>query len=374
MFREFQRFITDVNVGRRSGFFPAVIKAGLWLLSLLYRLAVCLRNWAYDQEWFGHYQPPIPVIISVGNIVVGGTGKTPTVITLCQEFYDEAAIGILTRGYASPAEKLSSPVLLSCGKGPLHSAAYCGDEPYLMAQNLPKTWIYVGKNRMQSANLAAKAGADLVILDDGMQHRSLGRDYEVVVLDADDPFGHGYFLPRGFLRDSPRNLSRADLILLNHIKNSEHFEQRAHQVGKYTTAPIVGARVKVEGVYDLDGQELDSLQGKKVGIFCGVGSPERFQEVVKCCGAEIIGTDFFNDHAMFNPEKLIKLAEKYRAAGAEFMLCTQKDSVKLYDMPLLALPIVWLKTNLKIAENQLAWEQFIEKVRMDLRKRALPDF
>lgn len=224
MLRKCERYITEIIRGKRQGTISSVLKGILRLFSWPYKIVVACRNWAYDKEWFRQYQAPVPIMISVGNIVAGGTGKTPVTLMLAKAFYEEYSIGILSRGYRAPVEKLSSPIALSVGKGPFHSAAYCGDEPYLLSQNLPEACVYVGKNRHKSANMAAMAGNEIVILDDGMQHRSIGRDFEVVVVDIDDPFGQGYYLPRGLLRENPRSLSRADFVIINNIDDPEQFE------------------------------------------------------------------------------------------------------------------------------------------------------
>src|SRR5690554_2701297 len=141
-----ERYLTDVMKRKRNGVFPSLLRGILLVISFPYGLLLRFRNWAYDKEWFRQYQPPIPIVVSIGNIVAGGTGKTPVTLLLAHEFYEEAVLGILSRGYRSHAEKLPTPIALSAGKGPLHSAAYCGDEPYLMAENLPKAYIFVGRD------------------------------------------------------------------------------------------------------------------------------------------------------------------------------------------------------------------------------------
>ena len=113
----------------------------------------------------------------------------------------------------------------------MHPASFCGDEPYMLAQNLPKAFVFVGKDRHKTSSMAAKAGAQLILLDDGMQHRRLARDFDLVVLDSYDPFGQGYFLPRGFLREGMQSLSRADLIILNHVYDHAKFLELRQQIG-----------------------------------------------------------------------------------------------------------------------------------------------
>jgi tetraacyldisaccharide 4'-kinase len=365
-----ERYIVDVMKGKRTGFFSSFLRGCLWLLSLPYRIAVKINNWAFDKDWLRQYHPPIPVVVSVGNIVVGGTGKTPVTLLLAKEFYDDAVVGILSRGYRSPAENLPSPVTLSSGKGPLHSAAYCGDEPYLMAENLPKAYIYVGKDRQKTAILAAKAGVEIAILDDGMQHRRIGRDYEIVVMDVEDPLGQNFHLPRGFLREDPKALSRADLVILNHVIEKAKFEECKKLVEKYTHAPIIGTELVLEKCFDLQKNEISGLKDKKGVIFCGIGQPDRFIHTVKKCGVNVIGQELFKDHAPFYSEQIIQLANKYKSQGADMLICTEKDKVKIPEIPGLSLPIVWLKMQLKVVENEEDWKKFVNKLRVDLMNRS----
>lgn len=370
MLSKTKKYIIQVMRGKRHGFFALLLKGFFRVLSLPYQLIVFCRNWAYDREWLRQYQPPVPVVISVGNIVVGGSGKTPVTLMLGNALYEEASIGILSRGYRSPAEKLAMPVILSSGKGPVHSAAYCGDEPYMLAENLPKACVIVGKDRHKSANMAAKAGVEIALLDDGMQHRRIGRDYEVVVMDVDDPFGQEHFLPRGLLRESPKSLSRADLIVLNHVNDPTIFEGAKLRVREYSSAPIVGTCLGTVQLYDLYSNEVNTLNEKKVGVFCGIAQPERFFETVRNLGAQAVGQEIFPDHHVYCPEQIAQLATKYKSLGAEMLVCTEKDKVKLPEMPENPLPVVWVKIHLQVTEGQEGWENFLDKVKLDLEKRT----
>lgn len=356
--------------GKKKGVLSSLILGFLRLLSLPYRVVVVLRNWCYDKEWFWQYNPPVPVVISVGNIVVGGTGKTPVTMMVANEFYADRVIGILSRGYHSPAEKLGAPITLCAGKGPLHSAAYCGDEPYLLAANLPKAYIFVGKDRFRSAVLAAKAGVDICILDDGMQHRRISRDYEIVVVDADDPLGQGRYFPGGLLRESPKGLERADLVVINHVADASVFAVVAEQVRRYTAAPFVGTQWEILQLLDQAGSEVRTLEGRRVALFCGIAQPDRFLDTVKQSGAVIVGQEFCSDHYPFVTGEIVKMAEKYRDKGAEMLVCTEKDKVKLVDIADWPLPIVWLKMRLKIVAGQEAWTEFIQKVKKDVSRRT----
>lgn len=361
-------FYLQVIRGKRNGFFASLIKCAAWLISQPYGWVVFLRNWGYDHDWLREYEVPVPVVVSIGNLTMGGTGKTPVSQLMAQEFYENYKVAILSRGYKSPAAKLRAPVILSSGKGPLHSAAYAGDEPRLLAENLPKAWILVGGDRVQSANLAAKQGVDLIFLDDGMQHRRIARDFEVVVLDAKDPFGQGYFFPRGLLRERPSGLNRADLVVLNHIKSHENFEAIHRRITKYTDAPVVGIQYRVSKILDLEGNDFGPLEGRQVAVFCGIAQPEQFVSTIYDMGAGVVAQKFYPDHFSYSVEDLYELAARWRELGASYMVCTEKDKVKLPDIKDLALPVLWVKIQPYVVEGQIALQEFFQKVRSKLSK------
>ncbi len=369
MFRNLELYLLEVIKGKRKGFVASFLKIFLRLFSWIFQFLVLCRNWAFDQGWLCKYYPPVPVVISIGNIVVGGTGKTPVTLKIATEFYQEFLLAILSRGYRSEAEHLSSPVVLCKGNGPLHSATYCGDEPYLLAQNLPKAFVVVGRDRHKASDLAAKAGVQLILLDDGMQHRCIARDFEVIVLDATNPFGHRHFLPHGLLRDSLNSLARAHLIILNHISNPETYHSLSQEIASYSRAPVVGTKMELVQVCDLQGNSIPSIQGKRVGIFCGIGNPEHFQQTVIENGGVILSHYFMPDHRSISLNDLKEFAQHCFELGAEMLLCTEKDRVKLETKIALPLPINWLQMGLIITEGEAYWKHFIEKAKTDLLKR-----
>jgi tetraacyldisaccharide 4'-kinase len=371
MMSQLQYYYIQVIRGKRTGWLPSLIKGLAWLVSIPYRFVVFLRNWAYDRDWLRQYDAPVPVVVSIGNLILGGTGKTPVTQLMAQFFYDDYKVAILSRGYRSPAEKLHAPVILSSGKGPLHSAAYAGDEPRLLAENLPKAWVVVGKDRVQSANLVAKQGVDVIFLDDGMQHRRMARDFEVVVLDAKDPFGQDHFFPRGLLRESPAGLNRADLVILNHVRSAQNYEQTCRRIEQYTKAPVVGIHYDAWKVVDLKGNEAESLQNRKVALFCGIAQPEQFVSTIEQMGAQIVAQKFYPDHFLYSHEELYELAGRWKEMGAEMMVCTEKDKVKLPEMHELPLPVFWIKIQPEVIEGAEALDEFIEKVRSKLRSDGI---
>lgn len=369
MLKKLEVYFVELIKGKRKGSVALLAKIFLRLLSCFYQFVISWRNWAFDHGCFKQYYAPVPLVISIGNIVVGGTGKTPVTLMIAQEFYKDFTIAILSRGYRSQVEHLPLPITLSQGNGPIHPASFCGDEPYLLAQNLPKAYVFVGKNRHLSSNLAAKAGAQLILLDDGMQHRHLARDFEVIVMDALDPFGQGYFLPRGFLRESVSSLSRADLIILNHVHEKEQFNLIQNEINKFTLAPLIGTKMEIVDVLDLQGRSVTQLQGKKVGIFCAIAHPDYFLHTVKKLDVQIVDHEFIPDHLAFSNQELIQFCERCKANGADWILCTEKDFVKLDKASLSAQPIAWIKMRLVIVEGESHWKSFTEKAKQDLIRK-----
>lgn len=356
-------YIIDVIQGKKKGLFASFIKLPLFFLSLLYRLGIAVRNKAYDCGLLSKYRPPVPLIISIGNIVAGGAGKTPATILIAEQFYDDFKIAILSRGYRSSSEKESFPTFLSTGTGPLHPASYCGDEPYLISETLPKAICIVGKNKHEASNLAAKMGADLILIDDGMQHRHLARDLEVVVMDAKDPFGHHHFLPRGFLREEITALSRANLIILNPIDSLRQFEEIKNQLPDFIKAPIIGCQLVVTDIYDLFDVKIETIEGKKVGLFCAIAKPDKFERTILDEKAEILAEYNIADHTRFEIAKLKEFSEHCKQQGADILLCTEKDRVKLPKYLELSLPIFVIKVNFKVNYGVEEWKSFIQNAK-----------
>lgn len=361
MMKKLELYLKDIVRGNRKGFIAFLIKSLLLPLSWLYGLGVHFRNRLYEKGWMRRYVSPVPLVISVGNIVAGGTGKTPVTLLLAGAFYERFTVAILSRGYRSKAEKLETPILLCEGHGPTFPASYCGDEPYLFAQRLPKAIVVVGGNRKKASFLAAKVGAQAIFLDDGMQHRRVARDFDIVVVDVRDPFGQGYFLPRGFLRDDICSLSRANLIILNHIQDDEEFSNVKLQLNLYSSAPVVGTKGYVVAIRDLRGQAISNLQEKKVGMFCAIAHPEYFRQTLEQEGFEVVNQYVLADHDTVQIKDLEQFAQASLKKGAEWLICTEKDRVKLEDHVNLSLPILWVQLELRVVAGQEEWQNFLNE-------------
>lgn len=333
------------------------VKPLLWLLSKLYQLGVAIRNLCYDVGLCKMYQVP-SYVVSVGNIVAGGTGKTPLIQYLAEEFSSQQRVGIVTRGYRSKIEKSGQSIEISSGQGPLVRVEECGDEPYWLSLHT-KAFIWVGRDKVNSALLAAEKGIEVLLVDDGFQHRRLVKDTQIVVIDGKDPLGHGYFLPRGLLRDSPKRLKEADVIVINHTEDHEEFVKVQALLASYTKAPMV----RTEPIYRFD----EKWKKEKVGVFCGIAKPARFIAALKSFGCEIVEELVCLDHRVPSQNELETFAKRCQKQGAKVLVCTEKDWVKIKQTyPPMPLPIAVLSQSLKIVEAQQSLLQWIEKPRKNL--------
>lgn len=308
------------------------IEKGAWYFapfSWIWGSVSFLKNFLYDRNWMKVFRVPCPVI-SIGNIVAGGTGKTPLVLMLASCFL-EKKIAILSRGY---------------GEIP--------DEPMLLQNRLGKAKVYVGKDRVRLAKQAFEEGADLIFLDDGFQYRKLYRDLDLVLLSGSDPFGKGHFLPWGFLRDSPKRLQSADAIFI-----SGNLQKPFPRKNKISPIPL---QVAVDRVLDLQRQQVSSIKEKKASIFCGIAKPHLFKETVLSLGVQTVSEWILADHERIDENALKAFAATAKSQGAEMLLCTEKDAVKISNSLQCALPIYYLEISLRVAQGLVLWENLIEKI------------
>lgn len=361
--RSYQKYFLDVISQKSNNPFSKLFRAFLHLPTWIFKGIIVSRNWAYDKGYFKIHKSEAPLVISIGNIVVGGTGKTPTTLLLAQTLNKGKECAILTRGYRSRAETLPTPLILSRGKGPLYGASYCGDEPYLLARRLPKVTVIVGKDRSTASQMAVEAGAKILLLDDGMQHRSLHRHIDVVVIDANNPFGHGHLMPRGLLREPVHALSRAHFIVLTHIRDVQHYEETHSLLRAYTNAPMIGTHLELNHIWHTHKGKLHDLKQKRLALFCGIAHPDRFMKTVQALGAQVVTHKYFPDHCQFDLFTLQSFANEAMKKGAEALICTEKDYVKLKGCFHHSLPLIWLEMKTVVTFGEDHWKTFISEIK-----------
>lgn len=284
-------------------------------VGVVYGLVVSVRNRLYDLGILKSHAVGVPVIC-VGNLTAGGTGKTPLVIWLCHYLQHQGLhCAILTRGYKTKAGEITDePAVL---------AKACGDVP-----------VIVNSDRRAGARKAVEQyHAEILILDDGFQHRRLRRDMDIIVMDATCPFGYGRILPAGLLRESPKALKRAAAVIITRCNQARPDEITAIEQQIETLAPglpVAKTNHELKYARTLKNKriELNELTDKPVYAFCGIGNPASFFSSLTQNGMNVVGSETFDDHYTYTPEDMSRIFEQARSCGAKFILCTQKDWVK----------------------------------------------
>jgi tetraacyldisaccharide 4'-kinase len=293
----------------------------LWLLSLGFRGAVALRGGLYRAGLLRTHRTARARVVSVGNLTVGGAGKTPAVIHLARWLTARGVrVAVLSRGYGR-TERADRVLLPGAELPPAHEV---GDEPRLIARACPGVPVLVGRDRAALASRAeAELGAQVLLLDDGFQHRRLARDVDVVVVDAAVGLGNGHLLPRGPLREPPAALGRATLLWL---REAEAPRPLALPGG----VPVLRAAYRPGALATLGGEGLEAaaLRGRRVVAFAGIARPERFADSLRALGAEVVALEGFADHHAFLPAELEALRARAVALGAQ-LVTTEKDAARL---------------------------------------------
>ena len=298
---------------------------------------------------FGHTKRAARPVISLGNLTVGGTGKTPLALVLAGFFLDLGRKpAILSRGYGREPSR-PAPLVISRGTGPLAGPTESGDEPWLMASELPAARVVVDPDRCRGARTAVtELGADVLILDDGFQYLSLAADCRILLAQGPRPFGNGAVLPAGPLRE-PLATHRLAHILVSTGEAEPSADLAALAEGR----PVFAAAHHPLGWRPLGRPELkppDDLGGRPVLAFCGLGRPESFQKTLQNLNLNILGFLALSDHQNYDRRLLTRLSQAFSESGADFMVTTAKDAVKL--PPAWPWPVLVLKTELRFDRPQ----------------------
>jgi len=300
-------------------------------LGALYRAAVTARSAGYRTKFLKTHRVSVPVI-SVGNITVGGTGKTPLVQWLAEHLANRGRkVCILTRGYRRDNAK--NQVVVSDSERVLSDVAHSGDEAIMLAESLiGKSAVICNADRVAAANWAIEnLDSNVLLLDDGFQHRRLARDLDIVAIDATNPFGNGRLLPAGILREPIQNLNRADCVVLTRTSD-ERATDLTERIRRVTNAPIFQSRTKLAGIFRLDSKEsargINELD-QPLAAFCGIGNARAFFQELRVAGLDVRDEHAFRDHYKYSQDDINRLTEGAHAKGAQALITTAKDAVKL---------------------------------------------
>lgn len=306
--------------------------AGLRALSAAYGAALKLHLAGYRLGIAKRTRFPV-LVVSVGNLTVGGTGKTTAALAVARWLSEKGhRVAYLSRGYRGAGEKKA--LVVSEGFGPLLPVEVAGDEPYMISRALPEAFVLVGRDRRRTGALALeKLGADAIVLDDGFQYQRLARDLDIVLVDALSPFGYDFLVPRGMLREPPAHLARADAIWLTHSDLVRRVDLEAVRQRLTEYAPnarlweAVHRPVRLRSLAVDEEIELEALSGRKVCALSSLGNPLAFERSLERLGAELTARIRFPDHHRYQAGELRASLEGLK--GADWIVTTEKDAVRI---------------------------------------------
>jgi len=339
---------------KRIVYIPQKMKPLLLFFSLFHRSACRLKSWLYRRKAIKPERAPLPVI-SVGNIVFGGSGKTPLVMNLLSFLVQNGLKpALISRGYKGKWERTGG--VLSDGKTIKGSWQDSGDEAYLVASNIPQSGVFVGKDRLASCRTARDAGFETAVLDDGFQHLRLQRDLDIVLFDPAEKIA---------LREPLSSLKRASIIL---VEKKTGVDAKAKLKKRFPRSDIFEYAVQNAGFFRLGKNEQESrenLEEKRVLALCGIARPQRFFSRLQEEGIRPVCLLKFPDHHPYPASSARSILEKFRRAHAEALITTEKDAVKIRDDKDLArLPVYYLKIALELERAfYLNISSFLERIK-----------
>jgi tetraacyldisaccharide 4'-kinase len=375
-----ETFLLEVILEQRRGPRAALVRGVLYACSKVFQIIVKTRRALYNLRIFRDSTLGVQVI-AVGNLTVGGTGKTPVVEKFARELRDEGRnVAILSRGYRSKPipvhewmlnklflrDDTTPPRVVSDGKSLLLDSEMAGDEPYMLASNLKDVVVLVDKDRVKSGRYAIeKFGCDTLLLDDGFQYWKLrGRRLDIVLIDRQQPFGNERLLPRGTLREPPSHLARASTIFIT--KSDGNTTELRRRIAEFNpTAGIIECihhPLYLEDVFTAQRLGLDYLQGRKVASLSGIAQPESFEQRLVRLSAELVYSKRFADHHRFSQQEVLNAINRSKKRQAEAIITTQKDAVRFPKIDRRDLPIYFMRVEIKILSGAKDFQDCVRKI------------
>ena len=376
----FETFVLEVILEERRGKAADLVRLILFVLSKVFLLIVKLRRFLYNVRILRDSALGVQVI-AIGNITVGGTGKTPVVEKFARELQNQGrTVAILSRGYRSKPPPLSKrlldrillrsdttpPRVVSDGKSLLLDSETAGDEPYMLASNLKDVVVLVDKDRVKSGRYAIeKFGCDTLLLDDGFQYWKLaGRRRDIVLIDCQAPFGNEYLLPRGTLREPGSHLARASTIFIT--KSDGNTARLRARIAKHnSTAGIIECihqPLYFEDVFTGERHDLDLLKGRKVAALSGIAQPESFENSLLKLGADLVYSKRFADHHRFTQQEILNAVNRGKKRQAQVILTTQKDAVRFPKIDRRDLPFYFMRVEIKIVTGAKDFHDCVRQI------------
>jgi tetraacyldisaccharide 4'-kinase len=375
-----ETFFVEVVIEERRGKRAAIARFVLYLMSKGFLVAVKLRRLMYDLRLLRDSTLGIQVI-AVGNLTVGGTGKTPVVEKFARELQNQGrTVAILSRGYRSKPPPLTRrlvdrllfrsdttpPRVVSDGKNLLLDSETAGDEPYMLASNLRDVVVLVDKDRVKAGRYAIeKFGCDTLLLDDGFQYWKLaGRRRDIVLIDFQTPFGNEHLLPRGTLREPPSHVSRANTIFITKSDgNTAALRGRIARLNPNAgIIECIHAPLYFEDVFTGARHGLELIKGRRVAALSAIAQPESFENSLRDQGVDLVYSKRFADHHRFTQQEILNAINRSKKKQAEMILTTQKDAVRFPKIDRRDLPIYFMRVEIKILKGAKDFNDCVRQI------------
>lgn len=374
-------YMLAVMADRIHGPLPAFLRFLLKNLSRLYSAIMSLRLRLYEHRFLRDRELGVQVI-SIGNLTVGGTGKTPVVEIFARELQKKGRrVAILSRGYKKEElplpERIKNfllfrtptqipPRVVSDGHKLLLDSSMGGDEPYMLASNLPEVCVIVDKDRVKAGRYAIqKLGCDTLILDDGFQYLKLRHRVEIVLVDQTNPFDNGYVLPRGLLRETIRHLRRASFIFITKSDPAGAPKLKARIRRLNAHAEIAECRHTprhFQDVYTRETRPLHFILHKRLATIAGIASPRGFEESLERLGAEVVLRRRFPDHHRYTQQEIIDAVNAARDKQADLIITTEKDAVRFPKLDRRDIPVYFLRIEIELLSGAEDFRDVIQRI------------
>src|SRR5215470_969829 len=375
-----ETFVLEVILEKRQTKSAKVVRGFLHMLSRAYGAVIKARRFLYNVRILRDSTLGVQVI-AVGNLTVGGTGKTPVVEKFASALRDQGrSVAILSRGYRSKPQPIhkwfinkillrddtTPPRVVSDGKSLLLDSEMAGDEPYMLASNLKDVVVLVDKDRVKSGRYAIeKFGCDTLLLDDGFQYWKLsGRRRDIVLIDRQQPFGNEKLIPRGTLREPPSHLARASTIFITKSDgNTAELRRFISEVNPGAgIIECIHHPLYLEDVFTGQRLEIDFLKGRKVASLSGIAQPESFEESLVELHAELVYAKRFADHHRFTQQEILNTINRSKKRQADTIITTQKDAVRFPKIDRRDLPIYFMRVEIKILSGANDFQDCVRKI------------
>ncbi len=378
-----EQYFIEIIRERRKAPLDSFVKGLLFIASRFYLRAINIRTWMYDTRIIRNRAIGC-LVVSIGNLTCGGTGKTPIVEIFARTLSQKGRkVAVLSRGYRSRdkrslLEKLKKrlfsqkmevpPRVVSDGKNLLHDSITAGDEPYMLASNLKNVAVLVDKDRVKSGLYAIdEFGTDVLILDDGFQYLRLKAHINIVLVDSTAPFDNHHVLPRGLMREPIEHILRADYVFLTKSDGSPRLRHLKDFIRKHNhRAEIIECCHKpqyLEEVFDRGHRHpLESLKGLKIASISAIANPASFEGFLEDLGGILVLKRHYADHHRYRQQELIDFINDAKAAGAELIVTTEKDAVRMPRLDRRDIDIQFLRVEIDILSGKENFDQCISRI------------